>query len=172
MLLTKAPSSHGLVLLLPICSPPPWSCSPFSMAFNYFIRIIASIKKDATASEYLAWTYLFCQFQLTFLRFLRRRHGIPDNDNRPFNVAYAAAKKALKEREAAAKGLSRRNNAPIPVIGGPAARQHVSVAPGPAASQSQATSTFPLPLSLLRSLSIHLTLSMYSPRTASAMQRH
>ena len=30
---------------------------------------------------------------------MRRRHGIPDDDNRPFNVAYAAALQARKTRE-------------------------------------------------------------------------
>ena len=34
------------------------------------------------------------------LRATRRRHGIPDADNRPFNVAYAAAVTARKENEA------------------------------------------------------------------------
>ena len=32
---------------------------------------------------------------------MRRRHGIPDNDHRPFNVAYAAAMRARQEIEAA-----------------------------------------------------------------------
>ncbi|KAJ3879528.1 hypothetical protein F5051DRAFT_197539 [Lentinula edodes] len=30
---------------------------------------------------------------------LRRRHGIPDNDHRPFNVAYAAVQRAKEQRE-------------------------------------------------------------------------
>lgn len=30
---------------------------------------------------------------------MRRRHGIPDDDNRPFNVAYAAALQARKGGE-------------------------------------------------------------------------
>lgn len=34
------------------------------------------------------------------IRATRRRHGIPDTDNRPFNVAYAAAVTARKENEA------------------------------------------------------------------------
>ena len=32
---------------------------------------------------------------------MRRRHGIPDNDHRPFNVAYAAAMRTRQESEAA-----------------------------------------------------------------------
>ncbi|KDQ64179.1 hypothetical protein JAAARDRAFT_27801 [Jaapia argillacea MUCL 33604] len=31
---------------------------------------------------------------------MRRRHGIPDDDHRPFNVAFAAASRAQKDREA------------------------------------------------------------------------
>lgn len=34
---------------------------------------------------------------------MRRRHGIPDNDHRPFNVAYAAVVRARQEKEAAQK---------------------------------------------------------------------
>ncbi|KAH8105982.1 hypothetical protein BXZ70DRAFT_904066 [Cristinia sonorae] len=34
---------------------------------------------------------------------MRRRHGIPDNDHRPFNVAYAAATRARQELEAEAR---------------------------------------------------------------------
>lgn len=34
---------------------------------------------------------------------MRRRHGIPDNDHRPFNVAYAAAQRAQKEKEGVLK---------------------------------------------------------------------
>jgi hypothetical protein len=32
---------------------------------------------------------------------MRRRHGIPDNDHRPFNVAYAAVMRARQDAEAA-----------------------------------------------------------------------
>ncbi|KAF9450942.1 hypothetical protein P691DRAFT_700256 [Macrolepiota fuliginosa MF-IS2] len=34
---------------------------------------------------------------------MRRRHGIPDNDHRPFNVAYAAVVRARQEKEAVRK---------------------------------------------------------------------
>ncbi|KAG5639681.1 hypothetical protein H0H81_005864 [Sphagnurus paluster] len=36
-------------------------------------------------------------------RSMRRRHGIPDNDHRPFNVAYAAVVRARQENEASAR---------------------------------------------------------------------
>ncbi|EAU84236.2 hypothetical protein CC1G_08166 [Coprinopsis cinerea okayama7 len=38
----------------------------------------------------------------------RRRHGIPDNDRRPFNVAYAAAMLRREQQEKDKKGLLRR----------------------------------------------------------------
>ena len=39
---------------------------------------------------------------------MRRRYGIPDNDLRPFSVAFAAAKRAQQERQASERGLSRK----------------------------------------------------------------
>lgn len=36
---------------------------------------------------------------------MRRRHGIPDNDHRPFNVAYAAAMRARQDIETAKRKL-------------------------------------------------------------------
>lgn len=38
---------------------------------------------------------------------MRRRHGIPDNDHRPFNVAYAAVVRARQEKEAAQKAKAK-----------------------------------------------------------------
>jgi hypothetical protein len=45
---------------------------------------------------------------------MRRRHGIPDNDHRPFNVAYAAAKRAEKEHEAEKSGKSKHSGEVAP----------------------------------------------------------
>ncbi len=42
------------------------------------------------------WVYAF--------RAMRRRHGIPDDDNRPFNVAYAAALQARKGKDGRGRG--------------------------------------------------------------------
>ena len=39
-------------------------------------------------------------FFILFIRATRRRHGIPDSDRRPFNVAYAAAVQSREENEA------------------------------------------------------------------------
>lgn len=41
---------------------------------------------------------------------MRRRHGIPDSDHRPFNVAYAAASKTRLERDAGVRNRSRLNS--------------------------------------------------------------
>ena len=38
-----------------------------------------------------------------FNRAMRRRHGIPDNDHRPFNVAYAAVVRARQEEEVSSR---------------------------------------------------------------------
>jgi hypothetical protein len=38
---------------------------------------------------------------------MRRQHGIPDNDHRPFNVAYAAVLRARREEEVASNRVHR-----------------------------------------------------------------
>lgn len=40
---------------------------------------------------------------------MRRRHGIPDEDERPFNVAYAAALRAREHGDSAPGGRRSRN---------------------------------------------------------------
>jgi len=52
----------------------------------------------STISQVLSCISLF-NLPSIVLRATRRRHGIPDTDNRPFNVAYAAAVTARKENE-------------------------------------------------------------------------
>ena len=63
-------------------------------------------------------------FFRVFFRATRRRHGIPDNDLRPFNVAYSAAMTRAREEESRAhvksnpllhlqgRSLDRRNTPP------------------------------------------------------------
>jgi hypothetical protein len=46
---------------------------------------------------------LFLNFRRVSFSAMRRRHGIPDNDHRPFNVAYAAVVRARQEEEAASR---------------------------------------------------------------------
>ena len=50
-------------------------------------------------------------------RAMRRRHGIPDDDNRPFNVAYAAALQARKGKDGRGK-VSLEDEASVPSHGG------------------------------------------------------
>jgi hypothetical protein len=47
-------------------------------------------------------SYAFKAFLHLSIRATRRRHGIPDSDKRPFNVAYAAARARLEEEARAA----------------------------------------------------------------------
>ena len=44
-----------------------------------------------------------CEYLQLFIRAMRRRHGIPDNDHRPFNVAYAAVVRTRQEEEVASR---------------------------------------------------------------------
>ncbi|KAI0368114.1 hypothetical protein BV20DRAFT_1114405 [Pilatotrama ljubarskyi] len=57
----------------------------------------------------VAWVYLFPQYrqwkEIRYRKAMRRRHGIPDDDHRPFNVAYAAALQARKKREGRGSGV-------------------------------------------------------------------
>ncbi|KAJ3719428.1 hypothetical protein C8R42DRAFT_120161 [Lentinula raphanica] len=46
-----------------------------------------------------AWRYILKWREKSYRLSLRRRHGIPDNDHRPFNVAYAAVQLAKEQKE-------------------------------------------------------------------------
>ncbi|KAJ3851731.1 hypothetical protein EV368DRAFT_65510 [Lentinula lateritia] len=46
-----------------------------------------------------AWGRVLKWREKSYRLSLRRRHGIPDNDHRPFNVAYAAVQRAKEQRE-------------------------------------------------------------------------
>ncbi|KAI0082488.1 hypothetical protein K474DRAFT_1694340, partial [Panus rudis PR-1116 ss-1] len=69
----------------------------------------------------LCWVHLLPHWRLyrerQYRKAMRRRHGIPDSDHRPFNVAYAAAQRARQEQEAEEKGRSRPSSLQ-PVRGG------------------------------------------------------
>ncbi|KAI0353499.1 hypothetical protein OH77DRAFT_1483319 [Trametes cingulata] len=76
----------------------------------------------------VAWIYLLPQYrqwkEIRYRKAMRRRFGIPDDDHRPFNVAYAAALQARKKREGRAPGVQQVSQA-IPVEDG---SQYVSPA--------------------------------------------
>ena len=143
-LLATVHSSHSLVSPSPVFSPPPSSYWPRSTAFSSCTRITASIKRNAIAS---ACPILFCTaLRITpdpSSRSMRRRHGIPDNDRRPFNVAYAAAKRAQKESEAEAKGVPRQGSSALSAVATQAAKQHVVAPTVQATRPRQATGAPP-----------------------------
>ncbi|KAJ7129272.1 hypothetical protein C8R44DRAFT_776335 [Mycena epipterygia] len=54
-----------------------------------------------------AWEALLKWREKSYRLSMRRRHGIPDNDHRPFNVAYAAVLRARREEEVASNRVHR-----------------------------------------------------------------
>ncbi|KAI0824768.1 hypothetical protein BC628DRAFT_1419875 [Trametes gibbosa] len=70
----------------------------------------------------LAWVRLGPHFrhwrETRYRKAMRRRHGIPDDDYRPFNVAYAAALQARKKREGKSHGVAQQVPQGLPVEGG------------------------------------------------------
>lgn len=68
-----------------------WICT---LVFLYIIGVTAW-------KNFLRWR------ELSYRLAMRRRHGIPDDDHRPFNVAYAAVQNAREKREALRRAKSR-----------------------------------------------------------------
>ncbi|KAM6496188.1 hypothetical protein JOM56_008894 [Amanita muscaria] len=68
-----------------------WICT---LGFLYIIGVTAW-------KNFLRWR------ELSYRLAMRRRHGIPDDDHRPFNVAYAAVQNAREKREALRRAKSR-----------------------------------------------------------------
>ncbi|KAG7447589.1 uncharacterized protein BT62DRAFT_783188 [Guyanagaster necrorhizus] len=80
---------------------------------------------------------------MSFLKSMRRRHGIPDNDHRPFNVAYAAVRRSRQEKERPVSALQSQGstNTQTAHEARPAqAEQIVRNRGGPSAPQLQAAS--------------------------------
>ncbi|OBZ70370.1 hypothetical protein A0H81_09856 [Grifola frondosa] len=89
---------------------PTWILNPliyWAVAFEY---------PAATLWHVAAWIRLLPIYrqwnERRYRKAMRRRHGIPDNDNRPFNVAFAAATKAREERKARQRQEERGQHAP------------------------------------------------------------
>ncbi|KAH9894461.1 hypothetical protein C8Q73DRAFT_836395 [Cubamyces lactineus] len=72
--------------------PPFWS-DPGRMTLLLGFVTVAAIAWVRIAPHYRQWR------ETRYRKAMRRRHGIPDDDHRPFNVAYAAALQARKKRE-------------------------------------------------------------------------
>ncbi len=106
----------------------PKSSTPFAIkaAFALFALLVLYVVGLNLWTKFLKWrerSYRLCVFPRVyasvsysyscFLRAMRRKHGIPDDDHRPFNVAYAAVQRARQEREALRSAKSRpMNNMP------------------------------------------------------------
>ena len=103
--LSDAISLHHTGPLSPAWQSFPYTPSRFSSPPSSFVpfTIVSSAGGRPTIESTSHLPILSRILSLTShppLRATRRRHGIPDTDNRPFNVAYAAAMTARKENEA------------------------------------------------------------------------
>ncbi|KAJ7693910.1 hypothetical protein B0H17DRAFT_482531 [Mycena rosella] len=81
---------------LPVRHPPSAKWSGFSKTAFFLALLLA-----AYVGAVRAWEALLKWREKSYRLSMRRRHGIPDNDHRPFNVAYAAVLRARREEEVA-----------------------------------------------------------------------
>ncbi|KAF5393098.1 hypothetical protein D9757_001178 [Collybiopsis confluens] len=65
----------------------------FKAFLSLLLLLVGYIAVARTWESVLKWR------EKSYRLSLRRRHGIPDNDHRPFNVAYAAVQRAKEEKE-------------------------------------------------------------------------
>ncbi|KAL4241852.1 hypothetical protein ABKN59_000603 [Abortiporus biennis] len=108
--------------------------SHFSFLTSFYLVISASLLIWILRTHLLPW-YRKRQ-ENNYRKAMRRKHGIPDEDHRPFTVAYAAAKRAQEEREAEMRGHPRRANSIQPQVTIGSATQH-RVAPQEAYTSRQ-----------------------------------
>ncbi|GJE84522.1 hypothetical protein PsYK624_005980 [Phanerochaete sordida] len=98
----------------------------------------------AAAAGLYTYTPHYRQYQeQRHRRAMRRRHGIPDSDHRPFNVAYAAVKRDQRERNMVEKGKSKQGLRLPPVVLGVSASRQGSAMLGQATRQRQAPGALP-----------------------------
>ncbi|KAJ6515478.1 hypothetical protein C8R45DRAFT_1067081 [Mycena sanguinolenta] len=81
---------------LPVRNPGSTGWSGFSKTVFFLVLLLAGY-----IGAMRAWTALLKWREKSYRLFMRRQHGIPDNDHRPFNVAYAAVLRARREEEVA-----------------------------------------------------------------------
>ncbi|KAJ7098769.1 hypothetical protein B0H15DRAFT_590025 [Mycena belliarum] len=81
---------------LPIRDPAAAKWPGFSKTAFFLSLLLA-----AYVGAVRAWAVLLKWREKSYRLSMRRRHGIPDNDHRPFNVAYAAVLRARREEEVA-----------------------------------------------------------------------
>ncbi|KAI0677092.1 hypothetical protein C8Q78DRAFT_1073827 [Trametes maxima] len=77
--------------------PPIWS-DPARITLLLGLATVAALAWVRIAPHYRQWR------ETRYRKAMRRRHGIPDDDHRPFNVAYAAALQARKRQEGKGRG--------------------------------------------------------------------
>ncbi|GAW00827.1 hypothetical protein LENED_002379 [Lentinula edodes] len=75
-----------------------------------------------------AWGRVLKWREKSYRLSLRRRHGIPDNDHRPFNVAYAAVQRAKEQRE---KENARIKRADLVAVAAVSSREPANAPPEP-----------------------------------------
>ncbi|KAJ6561573.1 hypothetical protein DFH09DRAFT_1364501 [Mycena vulgaris] len=80
----------------PVRNPGSANWSGFSKTAFFLALLLA-----AYVGAVRAWEALQKWREKSYRLSMRRRHGIPDNDHRPFNVAYAAVLRARREEEVA-----------------------------------------------------------------------
>ncbi|KAF7290894.1 hypothetical protein HMN09_01267800 [Mycena chlorophos] len=91
-------SSTPLVRAPPSASTlPRWVYVVFILA-GLFVAYVTAVS---------AWEALLKWREKSYRLTMRRRHGIPDSDHRPFNVAHAAVLRARREQEVAANKVHR-----------------------------------------------------------------
>lgn len=73
-----------------------WSGLSFGVKSAFIFAVILA----AYVTGRRLWESLLVWREKSYKLSMRRRHGIPDNDHRPFNVAYAAVMRARQENEA------------------------------------------------------------------------
>ncbi|KAJ7228261.1 hypothetical protein GGX14DRAFT_412507 [Mycena pura] len=81
---------------LPVRNPRPAKWPGFSK-IAFYLALLAAAYVGAVR----AWDALLKWREKAYRLSMRRRHGIPDHDHRPFNVAYAAVLRARREEEIA-----------------------------------------------------------------------
>ncbi|KAJ6466723.1 hypothetical protein C8R47DRAFT_1153484 [Mycena vitilis] len=81
---------------LPVRRPESAKWSGFSKTAFFLALLLA-----AYVGAVRAWEALLKWQEKSYRLTMRRQHGIPDNDHRPFNVAYAAVLRARREEEVA-----------------------------------------------------------------------
>jgi hypothetical protein len=72
--------------------PPIWHYIPGVVRYPFYASVLFALYLAILK----AWTWFRIRQEIHYRMAMRRKHGIPDDDRRPFNVAYAAV---VRERQ-------------------------------------------------------------------------